>query len=85
MHVDTDRQRLTDRNFNTDIMDTTSDSAHGLVAKGKAPENQVKPEHPVVKDEAVAEDEVAHVVERPREGGNDGVQEPSKHLRKAPH
>ena len=85
MDVETDGQRLPDRNQENDIMDTTLDGVHHIADKGKAPETQVDESTSSVKVEPASSTPTSQVLERPREGGDDGVREAPTQMRKTPH
>ena len=78
MDVDKDGQRLADRNPDKDTMNTTSDSAQYDAHKGKGPEEMA------AKIEITSATEPTPVLERPREGKEEGVQQTTQ-MRKAPH
>jgi len=85
MDVDIDRQRPADHpRHDTDIMDTTLDDALNASDNGQATEIQVHDDAPVVKTETTAATEPTQVLERPREGGDDGARESTVQQRKTP-
>ena len=85
MDVDTDGQHHPDRNSNNGTMDANSGSAQDTAVKGKAPERQEVQKSPTATNETTAADQPRQVLERPREGGDNGAQELPKHTRKVPH
>lgn len=85
MDVDADGQRLADQDPDKDIMDTALDGAQAVPDKGKAPEVPADRDAPVVMTEITASTEPESVLERPREGGEDGARESPRLMRKTPH
>ena len=85
MDVDTDGQHHPDRNSDKGTMDANSGSAQDATVKGKGPKKQEVQQPPIATNETTAADQPAQVLERPREGEGNGVQELPKQTCKAPH
>ena len=87
MDVNADGQPLAGQHQAQDMMDTTLDGPQNVPDKGKVPEAKAESDAPATKSETTATSEPTDVLERPREGGDDGDRgSPMQmQMRKTPH
>lgn len=84
MDADTDGQHFAHSGSDKDTMDTTLDCVQDALDKGKATESTAAADAPVTTTETTRAAEPDAILERPRQGADDGAQESPKLMRKTP-
>ena len=85
MDVDTDGQRLGHHYQDHPMTDSPADGGtKATLDKGKAPVSRAEGDAPATGTESIAATDPTQVLERPREGGDEGARESPKQMRKTP-
>jgi len=84
MDADTDGQHFAHSGSDKDIMDTTLDCVQNAPDKGKTTGLTAEVDAPVTATETTTAAELDAILERPRQGADDGAQESPKLMRKTP-